>query len=257
MLRCDSCGVVVTRPEDRNARQQSYYEQDYSLTQTVRASTEMHRYFRYPEYISLIGSVKKLIDVPARWLDIGCDHGFFLDDVRRHGYRVNGVEPSTIARQYATSIGLDVVPDIRDVQGPFNVVSMWHVLEHIPEPHQYLTIIRSRMASHGVLAIRVPDAQCFWSRVLRDKWIWFQPHHHCIQFNQGALKELLENSGFEIITMTRRKANTDFTKQAYALSTEVFADAGLLQRPSMRDKLARMYQDVTGGEIFVLARMLT
>ena len=253
MLRCDRCSVVLAPPSSSASKQREYYEQQYSLTSTVRISTEMHRYFRYPEFIKLIGAIKKFKDA-GRWLDIGCDHGFFIDDVRRFGYEVQGVELSTSARQYATSIGLNVVADINETHGTFDVVSMWHVLEHISEPAEYISHIRQRMSEGGVLTIRVPNAGSFWSRLLRDKWIWFQPHHHCIQFNERSLELLLQENGFTVLNLKSQKPNTHFTRNSYHLSNSVFSSAGLSPLPNLRNRLARMYQDLTGTELFVIAK---
>lgn len=258
MHRCPQCSAVMTPPAQRATANPDYYETQYTLTDSVRTDTEMHRYFRYPEYAALIGRVLRLYEhetiTERSWLDIGCDHGFFLDDVRRYGFRVAGVEPSERARTYAQSIGLNVVPDVRQISDTFSVISLWHVLEHLDSPVEVLRDVYERCAPGGVLCIRVPDATSFWARLLRDRWIWFQPHHHLVHYSPSVLRDVVERAGFTVTEVRRQKPNTRFTKRAYRLSTHVFAHT--LQRPfpSLRKRAARWYQDVTGCELFLLAR---
>ncbi len=254
MLQCSNCGAVVTPPNERAERKADYYEDDYSLTGTVRASTEMHRYFRYPEYIRLIGEVVQHHPPPARWMDVGCDHGFFLDDARRYGYDVVGVEPSRQARNYALNIGLQAYGDVSETTGEFDIVSMWHVLEHISDPAAMLDSLKEKMVKGATLCIRVPDAGGFWSRVLRDKWIWFQSHHHVVHYTSDTLRRIVERSGFEVSMIRSQKPNTDHTRFAYDLATSAFTSGMKMARVSLRDRLARQYQDITGQELFLIAR---
>ncbi len=245
--------MVVLTPTDVRA-DETYYASSYSLSYTTRTSTEVHRYFRYPEYQQLIGQMVTLVKPPARLLDLGCDHGFFLDDARRFGYDVVGVEPSERCRAYAASIGLPVVPSFDDLDGSFDVVTMWHVLEHLSEPAAMLQKLHERMKPGGTLMIRVPDANSFWARLLADQWIWFQPQHHSYHYTKDSLEYLLTTSQFQIISLVHRKPNNILTRRAYALSYSVMHNAHALAKPSVRQVLARMYQDITGAELFAICR---
>lgn len=256
MLKCSACGVVVSPPQLRATNEEDYYQQQYTLTRTVRSNKEMHRYFRYPEYATLIGDVLKEQPPPGRWLDVGCDNGFFLDDVRRYGYEVQGVEPSATARSYAAQIGLDVRSDLSEATGSFNIVSLWHVLEHMDLPYQGLVGIREHMTDHGLLCIRVPNAGGLWSRLLKDRWIWFQPHHHVVHYTRHSLELLLKRAGFRPLFIKAQQANTRLTRRAYTLSNDTFFRAQGRPLPSIRDRAARWYQDITGQELYALARRI-
>ncbi|MBU3741672.1 MAG: class I SAM-dependent methyltransferase [Candidatus Kapabacteria bacterium] len=253
MFACDACTVMVRDPSLAPPAGDAYYEDAYSLTHTVRASTEMHRYFRYPEYQSLIATVLRHQPNASSWLDVGCDHGFFLDDVRRYIPRVAGVELSANARAYAQRIGLDVVRDSSELSGSFDVVSMWHVLEHIEAPKTMLRELARLMSADAVLAIRVPDIASTFARLLGSRWIWFQPQHHAVHYTQRALHTLLETSGFSVLHSVRQRPNTSLTRASYTLARRVMRHAHGTTT-SLRDRLARTYQDITGQELFVIAR---
>ena len=254
MLQCNACSVVITPPSDRATATSDYYEEQYSLTHTVLANTEMHRYFRYPEYARLIGEALEYTQAPGSWLDVGCDHGFFLDDVRRYGFSAVGVEPSQGARTYARQIGLEVHESLDQVADSFSAASMWHVLEHIEDPLHMLTQIHERLLAGGLLMIRVPNAGGFWSRILRDRWIWFQPHHHVVHYTAGTLQAVVERAGYSVLTVREQRPNSWFTRRAYRLSAAVFTNTLQRARPSVRDRLARAYQDITGQELLLIAK---
>lgn len=254
MLMCPECTAVVRPSHLAPLNSAAYYKEDYSLTTTVRRNKELHRYYRYPEYQRLIGTVLECVPEARSWLDIGCDHGFFLDDARRYVADVMGVEPSSRGREYAHSIGLDVRKELAEVNGTFDVVSMWHVLEHLEDPRLVLHGILDVMQSGSVLAIRVPDANSFWSRVLRHRWIWFQPQNHAVHYNRRSLEQLLRSCGFHIVFLRQQRPNTWLTRRAYRLARSVTRSAFGAARPTLRDYLARTYQDITGQELFVVAR---
>lgn len=253
MYRCEACTVIVRDPSLAPPQGDAYYEDDYVLTQTVRASTEMHRYFRYPEYQQLIATVLGHAPSAASWLDVGCDHGFFLDDVRRYIDRTAGVELSARARAYAQRIGLEVVHDLTAIGGTYDVISMWHVLEHIEHPTDMLRQLHERLSENGVLAIRVPDIASAWARLLGERWIWFQPHNHAVHYTRKALHTVLEGAGYHIIHSVRQRPNTALTRASYRLSRRVMHRA-FGTTWTLRDVAARAYQDLTGAELFVIAR---
>ncbi len=252
MLSCASCGAMIT-PRHRRV-QSEHYAETYTLTASVRTSPELHRYFRYPEYQYLVGRIASIVKPPARVLDVGCDHGFFLDDARRYGYAVTGVEPSVRAREYAQRIGLEVYPSLDHVTGRFSAITLWHVLEHIPDPYSTLILLRDMLESDGVIAIRVPNAGSIMAHIFRDRWIWFQSDQHVHHFHERTLRIVLERAGLHILTLEQRRPNNALTRRSYRLVNAVMHATMNIPGPSVRDRLARMYQNITGTELFVLCQ---
>jgi SAM-dependent methyltransferase len=253
VLSCSACTVCVTRPEDR-ATGSSVYSTDYQLSAFSSASTERYRYFRFPEYQALVSHVLHALPRPTSWLDVGCDRGYFLDELRRRGIHVAGVEPSHEARTYATSIGLNVTDSLMRVDGTFDGLSLFHVLEHVAEPVPFLESCSEKIRTGGLLYVRVPDFTTVWRRIFGQQWIWFQPHLHALHYTPRALSLLLEQRGFELLWIRQQRPNTLQTRRAYRLANDVFARTGQDHRPRFRDRCARLYQDVTGIEIACLAR---
>jgi len=132
-------------------------------------------------------------------LDVGCATGIFLDAASRQ-YAVLGVELSDwaanvastrhkILRQPISQTSLDIKMD---------VVTMWGVIEHLPDPRQELEAISKILNRHGTIFIYTGDRSALVPRLLRKHWWWYQGMH--IQyFSKSGLRSLLESFGFEVI----------------------------------------------------------
>ncbi|NDF29742.1 MAG: methyltransferase domain-containing protein [Nitrososphaeria archaeon] len=98
-------------------------------------ASEHRRLFRIPEMHWLISQLDANgVHSGSSILDIGCDKGYFLDQCRRFGYIVQGVEPSESARAYCNQAGLDVKPHLQDISEHCDAITLWHVLEHFTNP---------------------------------------------------------------------------------------------------------------------------
>jgi SAM-dependent methyltransferase len=202
--------------------------------------------------VKLIADLQKLKPAPARLLDVGCDKGFFLDEARRHGYRVFGVEPSESGRNYCKRIGIDVVDDLAKRQETFDVATMHHVLEHIPYPVELLQEINRHLAPGGVLMIRVPDFATVWRKIFRTRWKWFQPEAHYFHYTSASLRKLLERTGFEVIRMQSQRPNTPQTMRSNRLANRTFHRYLGMEIP-LRRRLSRAYEDLVGIELYAVA----
>jgi hypothetical protein len=94
LVRCRDCDAVFLETMKSSEELAEFYAHDYTLNETHDLSVyERRRMFRLPEQVKLLADLRRLKPPPASLLDIGCDKGFFLDEARRHGYTVAGVEP--------------------------------------------------------------------------------------------------------------------------------------------------------------------
>ncbi len=229
-----------------------YYQTTYFMgDRNEVAKIERDRMGRMPERIALLAELATLAPPPARLLDIGCDKGDFLDEARRHGYDVAGVEPSDRARQYCGNIGLDVAARLQDVQGQFDLITMQHSLEHFPDPLPALQMVRQLLKPDGHLVVRVPDFACAWSRLRKEKWVWFQYDNHYFHYSERSLQRLLTRGGFRVKSAVSRRPNSPLTVAGSLLSSAVFRGRG--EPPSFRARVGAALEVVTGVELFAVA----
>ncbi|MFX0201397.1 MAG: class I SAM-dependent methyltransferase [Candidatus Hodarchaeota archaeon] len=205
VYRCPTCGLGFLDPRPSESELENLYQSEYFSEQydegldpsspqyQKRLSGEQHR-------TKFIKSVKR----SGNLLDIGCGYGYFLDACRRHGYQVQGLDISEWAAQYAAeklgiSISIGKIDTVTLPPASFDIITMWHFLEHTTDPHVALHRAKSWLKSEGILVVDVPnyegtDAQKIW-----QQWDgWSLPYHHW-HFTFNSLRQLLMQHGFNII----------------------------------------------------------
>jgi SAM-dependent methyltransferase len=136
-----------------------------------------------------------------RLLDVGCSYGFFLDSARQRGWTVTGVEPAATPAAHAKGeYGLDVHVGLLEDAGlqaaSYDVVTIRHVLEHVPDPLDTLLQAHRLSASNGLLLVAVPNFGSLPARWLGRDWWWIDPPTHLTYFEQYTLANMLERAGF-------------------------------------------------------------
>lgn len=254
LISCRDCKINYNSKFPTNDDIEELYKSKYKLSVDDLHNSERRRLFRYPENISLISDILNFTKPPSSILDIGCDRGFFLDEARRYGFKTYGVELSQEARNYTHKINLEVNDNIDDYDRKFDVITMWHILEHIENPKEFLEQVKSKLNRPGYLFIRVPDFGSYWSQFLKDKWDWFVPNVHLFHYNIESLGKLVNSLGFSIEKIIQRKPNNILTKKSFRLSNEIF-DLIFDNRLLLKEKLARKVQDIIHSEIYVIAKL--
>ena len=144
-------------------------------------------------------------------LDVGCATGSFLDCMRKRGnWQISGVEVNQEAARYARErFSLDVFAgELLEANCPahhFDVVTLWHVLEHLHSPLDTLMEISRILKDDGALFLSVPNSDSYDARVFGDCWIGLDPPRHLYTFSAKTLKRLLAEAGFETIDTTNPK----------------------------------------------------
>ncbi|MBU1086462.1 MAG: methyltransferase domain-containing protein [Candidatus Omnitrophica bacterium] len=136
-------------------------------------------------------------------LDVGCSTGFFLDEAKKKGWQVQGIELSVWAAKIAREkFNIEVINStIKQAHLPANyydVVVLHDTIEHVLNPREMLMEIRKVLKPEGIVYINTPDIQSWASRILKAKW-WGINRHHLFYFSRKTLNRLLEAAGFKSI----------------------------------------------------------
>lgn len=161
------------------------------------------------QFLKEIGKFAK----PGSLLELGCSYGFFLKKAKEDGWRVKGLEWSGEACSYAVNqLNLDVsdesLQEITLTQGKFDVVTAWHVLEHLADPLQELSDIRNVLNPRGIFSFTTPNIDSLQFRLLANKWEWLSPPAHLYLFGISSINNLLKKSGFEILKLKTRRGDS-------------------------------------------------
>jgi len=177
-----------------------YYQAEYRRTyQGVEGPIARDLAVQTARAQSLVGFVRPHIAFIDRCLDIGCSTGLILQHFKDHyDCQLVGIEPGDAYRAYARGQGLAVYPSLDELEKAgekrFGLISMSHVLEHLPNPVGYLNHLRdSLLTADGWLLIEVPNLyahDCFEVA-------------HLYSFSPHTLREVLGRSGFEVIKLEK------------------------------------------------------
>ncbi len=149
------------------------------------------------------------LDSQARVLDVGCNLGSFLAALRdRIGCSVAGLDPAPIPAKYAREhFHLDVreacLDDVADSFAPasFDLITLWHVMEHLWAPRRDLDIVRSLLKPGGTLIVEVPNFADPLCRLFGSSWAYIDVPRHLLHFTPRSLRNCLEDAGFTVATL--------------------------------------------------------
>lgn len=155
--------------------------------------------------LSDIRRVLKRSENNLQLLDIGCAYGPFLTAAVTAGYTARGIDVSCDAVEYARNErGLDTIcGDVREIAadtlgGPFDVVTMWYVIEHFEELDSVLARVRSLVADGGVFAFSTPNGDGISARTDRREFLRRSPDDHYTIWDPHTAKAALERFGFRV-----------------------------------------------------------
>jgi 2-polyprenyl-3-methyl-5-hydroxy-6-metoxy-1,4-benzoquinol methylase len=203
-VECFDCGLAF-RPRIESDDVREIYE-DPASYEAERADQQMGKGFqerRRDARVRLGYLERYAANGRGKLFDVGAAGGAFLAEARDRGWVVAGVEPMPGAAAHARDeLGLDVATGVaEDLELPpdsLDAVTMWHVLEHIPEPLGVLEELRAWIRPTGFLALEVPNGGSPAARKLGKDWPSAEPDVHVSQFTPKALRRLLERAGFHV-----------------------------------------------------------
>ena len=200
VVRCRVCDLVYVNPRLRaDLILEGYSEAEDPV---FAAPNEARiRGFRK----TLEGVVKRLGISPEgkRVLDVGCAGGAFLVAAREFGFGVTGIEPARWMAAYGReNYQLDIRDGILEAgvfeEGSFDVITLWDVIEHLPQPLETLEIVRSLLKPGGVLLVNYPDIGTLAARTLGRRWpFWLSVH--LIYYTRKTMTEQLRRVGFSTL----------------------------------------------------------
>ena len=144
----------------------------------------------------------------GRLLDVGCGIGLFLDSARSAGYDVFGIDVAARAIELCRNRGLQVevatLDDLLERDLRFDIITLWHVLEHFLDPFDELVKIRRLLAPRGLCLIEVPNLNSIKFMLSRRKWTGGNsPLYHRTFFTRTTLAQAIRESGFSGVRRLR------------------------------------------------------
>lgn len=206
LRRCGVCGFIAadlsTATVDFRAFYADRYPADAFLAQRPRKLRKAHAELAVAE--SLLQG--------RRLLDVGSSYGFFLDVGRQRGWEGTGVEVSRTAATFARqTYGLHVIhgtlDEARLPADSFDLVTIRHVLEHVPDPAGLIAEARRLLAPGGVMLVAVPNMESLAYRLVGRNWWWLDPPTHLWYFSSRTLAVFLARHGLVPVRLATARAD--------------------------------------------------
>jgi SAM-dependent methyltransferase len=213
LVRCRSCGLVYVgeRRHDYTfagadpARSQALGDRVEELGIVDHAVEDAEARWRDQVHGRRADEVRRHV-AGGRLLDVGCATGEFLQVAAARGFEVEGLEPNPGTSAQARDRGLNVrtatLGDAGYDPASFDVVTLWHVIEHTGSPTQVLGEVRRVLRPGGVVAIETPAVDTIWFSLLRSRWRQLIPDHYYF-FSRATIAELLRRTGFEPLEVSK------------------------------------------------------
>jgi 2-polyprenyl-3-methyl-5-hydroxy-6-metoxy-1,4-benzoquinol methylase len=194
-FKCNECTMVFLNPIMNQETTVDYYTNlNTGQGDVVSADNKF-----YNEIYSLgLNSIEKFKS-QGELLDIGCSTGFFLDIAKSKGWITSGlelgVEESLVAEQKGHNIFKSTIESL-DSEKVFDAITMWDVLEHIPDGISQLKMINNHLSKSGILFFQIPNSDSLAAKVLRGNCRVFDGLEHTNLYNPNTVKQIADASGF-------------------------------------------------------------
>ena len=188
--------MLITAPQPSLANLGKYYESEDYISHTDNKRTLFEKAYHFVKSIALKNKLQLINDeqvAKGKILDIGAGTGDFLTVAKKDGWEATGIEPSDRAKSIAISKGISFVSNTTDLpDASFDVISMWHVLEHIPDLDFQIKELKRLLKPKGTLIVAVPNFKSFDAKHYGAFWAAYDVPIHFWHFSKKAMQLLFE-----------------------------------------------------------------
>jgi SAM-dependent methyltransferase len=253
ILRCTECGLGY----------RSFRPREDQLAALYRAADDSMYEAEMPNRWRTAKRHKRIVDkyVPVKGtlLDVGCASGAFLSAMEQAGWQVEGVEPS--ASQYLRAQKL-VGENTRiqqsllqhaDLPVPFDIITLWDVLEHVTEPVEFLKLVASHLKDQGYLVLNVPRIDSIQARILGSRWPLLLAEHLCY-FTIPSLRISGESAGLELVQTGQRPSAFSLGYVLFRARQHQIPGVAVVEKLMRSSVMANLSVPVWLGEVYAVFR---
>lgn len=195
IVQCLKCGLIYNNPREK----EEVLERIYS--EVVDEDYINERPWKRASFNENIKILEKFRD-SGKILDVGCGHGFFIEQLNREKWDPVGIDLGTSAVETAKTTGCEIY-NTSIYKAPFNknsfdVITGFHILEHLPNPRKFLEKSFNLLKEDGLIYLEIPDIGSAPARMFNRRW-WYIMRFHTYYFTAKTLNSLLTDTGFQPI----------------------------------------------------------
>ncbi|WP_298546899.1 class I SAM-dependent methyltransferase [uncultured Aquimarina sp.] len=192
--------VTIPKPDENSLGK--YYESEDYISHTDAKRTIFEKTYHLVKKFSLNRKVKlisKLHKGTGTLLDIGAGTGDFLIEANKTKWEVVGIEPNQQARVLAKEKGIVLQSDTVNLDSNgFDIITMWHVLEHVPDLSAQIKELKRLLKPGGHLVIAVPNFKSYDAQYYKSFWAAYDVPRHLWHFSKNSIKTLFEEKEMKL-----------------------------------------------------------
>ncbi|QMU31079.1 class I SAM-dependent methyltransferase [Adhaeribacter radiodurans] len=212
IVQCENCGFKFTNPRPDENSIGKYYQSAEYISHTNKATGITNKAYKLVRTYT----IKQKVDLINRFapkytlLDYGCGTGNFLEASKKDGWSVQGYEPSSVARTQAEgllqqTLAADVSALEHIENESFQVITLWHVLEHIHTLNETFKKLTQLTKIGGNIIVAVPNADSHDAQVYKENWAAYDVPRHLYHFNQATMKRFFKKHKLELLEIIPMK----------------------------------------------------
>lgn len=211
ILKDEMSELLVTSPRPELQDLNKYYESDQYISHTDAKQTLIDRVYQFVKNYTIkqkVALINSLNSDQKSVLDIGCGTGDFLVACNKNKWEVNGIEPNCNAREIAlkklnrnhtTNLIKEDILKYLNKNKKFDVITMWHVLEHVSDLEVYISNLKKLLKPNGTIIIAVPNYKSYDANYYGKYWAAYDVPRHLWHFSKKSIKLLFEKEKMEVI----------------------------------------------------------
>jgi len=206
LQKCTGCGFVITNPRPDETPLPRYYQSDAYISHSNKTLNIVDKVYKVSRTFTLKWKYNLVqrhsLTKPVSILDYGCGTGAFLRECKRHKMIISGVEPSPAARNHAkANTATEILSHIDEVKAVFDVLTLWHVLEHVSDLNETIAKLKNHLDKSGTMFIAVPNLQSFDAIRYKEHWAGYDVPRHLWHFSRKPMEILLSRHDLKLINV--------------------------------------------------------
>ena len=206
LIQNKTYGFLETSPQPEAKQLSDYYKTEDYISHTDSKRNLFEKVYHLVRSISLKKKLKLINSFQSlekNLLDVGCGTGDFLQVAQQNNWNISGIEPNEQARQIANRKTNNSVFNINDLgkfkNHSFDVITLWHVLEHLPNLEQQVLTLKTLLKENGTLIVAVPNHKSNDAKHYKNFWAAYDVPRHLWHFNQDSISKLFALQKMQVV----------------------------------------------------------
>jgi len=211
LLTCEQCTYTITNPIPPLNDLGKYYQSEDYLSHTAGKKGAINRVYEILRNINLKRKYQHIrkYATKGKLLDIGSGTGEFIHFMSKNNWQVEGIEPNKQARSFAINqyrLMVNDEPHLKELQShQFNVITMWHVLEHVPDINERMNELKRLLSPGGTIFIAVPNINSPDAKKYGKFWAGLDVPRHLHHFSPKSFSALAQSHHLKLVEMIPMK----------------------------------------------------